>query len=596
MTGFWALARKEVLEQRRTWKFLALVCVFTALALLTTIIPFIVTEVRDEPQGVQMARDVLRIFGITIVGLGTLLAIIVAMGSLASERATGTAAMILSKPVARSAFVSAKFLGLATSILAALTIASAAMFVLTLIMFDDGGLAGFARYMAIIGVYLVFIGSIAFFWSGMFSRQLLAGGIALVFFIAFISLSEIPPTQKYWPINTIEWAENNFPELQEQSPIDEVIVSTSSVLGVGGGEGRRSEAVPVIVEGGPISTPSKTYQRFQQLLVELADIEDIDGLTPRVVGSKSARNPESGRREGVKVFGLDPLNLEGFGGFTFTSGGEARLEDLADDQVYISEDAAKHLDAEAGDRLLLADHTVHVTVLAGDGSRPDILVEERVSDEVVTVNVRGVVKPSGLLGSTKGLGVSEGLSDAIAVIVPFQHAQTRLRSDDQISHILVSNRGAEDSGAGLSEEVTRKLRTRFANREVASQLKELLGQETVLNALKRLDEDLDGNLRQDLSQLREELQREWTGDEFISLLAEPNLDGIVMRALDRDGLDDVLQEARPLFANQAEFRVLDLNRRPFNEASDYWSAFAISFGSIAVLSVGAWGVFRRKEL
>ena len=37
MNGFWALARKEVLEQRRSWTFLALAGVFTALALLTTI-------------------------------------------------------------------------------------------------------------------------------------------------------------------------------------------------------------------------------------------------------------------------------------------------------------------------------------------------------------------------------------------------------------------------------------------------------------------------------------------------------------------------------------------------------------------------------
>ena len=166
MTGFWALARKEVLEQRRTWKFVALVGIFTALALLISIIPFIVTEVRGEPQGVQMARDELRIFGFTVVGLGTLLAIIVAMGSLANERASGTAAMTLSKPVTRAAFVAAKFLGLASSILAALAIASAVMFVLTLIMFDDGGLAGFATFMAIIGVYLVFISSIAFFGAG----------------------------------------------------------------------------------------------------------------------------------------------------------------------------------------------------------------------------------------------------------------------------------------------------------------------------------------------------------------------------------------------------------------------------------------------
>ena len=70
----------------------------------------------------------------------------------------------------------------------------------------------------------------------------------------------------------------------------------------------------------------------------------------------------------------------------------------------------------------------------------------------------------------------------------------------------------------------------------------------------------------------------------------------VMVALDRDGLDDVLQEAGPLFTNQAEFQVVDFKRRPFNPSSAYWPAFAIAGGSIVLLSLGAWGVFRRKEL
>ena len=364
MIGFWALARKEVLEQRRTWKFLALVDVFTALALLVGIIPFIVTEVTDEPQDVQMARDLLRVFGFTAISLGSLMAIIVAMGSLAGERASGTAAMTLSKPVTRAAFVSAKFLGMVFSIFAALAIASAFMFVLTLILIDDGGLAGFARYMATIGIYLVFIGSIAFFWSGMFTRQLLAGGIALVLFLAFIPLSEIPHTQRYWPINTVDWAESNFSELEEQSFIDETIVPNSSIAGVrlegrgGFGEGAvvveraeghdGTEEGSVATERGPIGGRPLSDQRFQQLRVELADVEDIDGLTPRIVLSESVTNPESRRRGHVRVLGIDLLHLEGFGGLAFTSGGEARLEDLDEGQVYISKSAAKELDTRGG--------------------------------------------------------------------------------------------------------------------------------------------------------------------------------------------------------------------------------------------------------
>ena len=111
-----------------------------------------------------------------------------------------------------------------------------------------------------------------------------------------------------------------------------------------------------------------------------------------------------------------------------------------------------------------------------------------------------------------------------------------------------------------------------------------------------MEKNLGGRGREDLSRLREELRGEEVNDEAISLLADPDIAGTVMQALDRDGLDDVIQEVRPLFATQAEFRVSNLKRPPFNEASRYWPAFAIAFGSIALLSVGAWGAFRGKEL
>ncbi len=205
MNGFWALMHKELQEQRRTWKFLAMAGIFTALALLISIIPFIVTEVRGDPQGPEEARELLMGFGFSVFGLGTLLAIIVAMGSLANERASGTAAMTLSKPVTRAAFVGTKFLGLVHCIFGALVIGSVVMYLLTLMLFDNGGLARFAGFMAILGVYLVFIASITLFWSGMFRRQLLAGGLALFLFIAQQPLAEIPHTARYWPIRTAEW-------------------------------------------------------------------------------------------------------------------------------------------------------------------------------------------------------------------------------------------------------------------------------------------------------------------------------------------------------------------------------------------------------
>ena len=56
MNVSWVLARKEVLEQRQTWKFLAMAGLFVALALLISMLPFIVREVVGEPGGPEEAR------------------------------------------------------------------------------------------------------------------------------------------------------------------------------------------------------------------------------------------------------------------------------------------------------------------------------------------------------------------------------------------------------------------------------------------------------------------------------------------------------------------------------------------------------------
>ena len=208
MTGFWALIRKELLEQRRTWRFLALAGTFIALALLVSFIPYAVLEIKDEPRGREEARNLLQGFAFAVFALGALLSIIVAMGSLAGERASGTAAMTLAKPVTRTAFVASKFLGLSLSIFAALAVGSLVMYLLTLALFANGGLGSFAAVIGVLGLYVVYVGSIAFFWSAMFRRQLLAGGLALFIWIAQAPLNEIPHTEGYWPASAPEWAMN----------------------------------------------------------------------------------------------------------------------------------------------------------------------------------------------------------------------------------------------------------------------------------------------------------------------------------------------------------------------------------------------------
>ena len=195
--------------------------------------------------------------------------------------------------------------------------------------------------------------------------------------------------------------------------------------------------------GAEDSLGSSSYvpsERFEQIERDLAGLDSIDGLTAQLAETAPTVDLQTSLSEGqMRVVGIDPTRMEGFGAFTLTSGGEVRLESLARGEAYINDRGAKELDAEAGDELRVI-----------------------VSDQPHIFRIKGVVERGGLAGFGSTL------------ILPLGPAQALFDKTGRVNLIVVSNRGDEVAGERLSEEVTRELRVLFADREVASQLKELL--------------------------------------------------------------------------------------------------------------------------
>ena len=230
------------------------------------------------------------------------------------------------------------------------------------------------------------------------------------------------------------------------------------------------------------SAPYVPYQRFKDLQAELAGFEEIDGLAPQIGESVPAVNLRTSQSEGsMRVAGVAPDLLEGFGTFKLTSGEDVRLDDLRDGEAYINDKAADELEAVAGDEL-------HLFI---DGQTP-------------TFKVRGVVERGGLAGCDSTL------------ILPLARAQGVFGRVGEINSIVVSNRGDVREGAELSKQVARRLRVLYTDKGVASQLKGLLNQEEVLEALEKEEESLAEEMQKDVSQLRKELQRAELSDELIS--------------------------------------------------------------------------------
>ena len=153
----------------------------------------------------------------------------------------------------------------------------------------------------------------------------------------------------------------------------------------------------------------------------------VDGVAPAIIENVAVQDVTRRQNEPrITLFASDPTALAGFG--TIRSGGGAvSLAALGPREVFLNGDAADELGAKPGDEL---------RVLAGD--------------RLARLRVAAVVE-------FDGAG-----TDGPAVLAPLATAQRLLGVPSRIEHVLVSNRGGEVSGAGLSDQVVRDLEPALA--------------------------------------------------------------------------------------------------------------------------------------
>ena len=212
MTGLGALLKKELREQLRTYKFLIIAAVFLLFGLATPLMLKYLPELlklAGEEIIIEIppatAVQALAEYADTAVQLCVLMAVLMAMGAIAKERESGTAAMTLSKPVSRGAFVLAKLIAMSTSFLVALGLASAACYGYTVILIGEADALAFLVLNLLLGLFLVFCLSVTLLFSSLFRSQLAAGGLALAILIGQALMAGVPWIGDYMPAGLISW-------------------------------------------------------------------------------------------------------------------------------------------------------------------------------------------------------------------------------------------------------------------------------------------------------------------------------------------------------------------------------------------------------
>jgi ABC-2 type transport system permease protein len=136
---------------------------------------------------------------------GVILGMLLTMGVVAQEKDKGTAAMMLVKPLPRSAFLGAKFMALAAMFAICLLAAGVACYYYTMLLFEAIDLLHWLVLNVLLFLYVMVYVALTLFCSTLVKSQAAAGGIALGLLVVLNLLGAIPGLGKYLPGELLAW-------------------------------------------------------------------------------------------------------------------------------------------------------------------------------------------------------------------------------------------------------------------------------------------------------------------------------------------------------------------------------------------------------
>jgi ABC-2 type transport system permease protein len=205
--GFGPLLRKELLEQWRTRRLLVVAVVFVALGIGSAFLARYTAEFVQALGGVPFdvefpeptTADAVTQFLKNLSQAGILTAILLAMGSVANEKERGTAALLLSKPASRGAFLAAKLVAIGVTLAVSLALASAAGYFYTVLLFDPPDALGWAGMTTLLLLALLAYAALTFLGSTLTRSSIAAAGIGIAGLIVIGLISALPTVAPYTP-------------------------------------------------------------------------------------------------------------------------------------------------------------------------------------------------------------------------------------------------------------------------------------------------------------------------------------------------------------------------------------------------------------
>jgi ABC-2 type transport system permease protein len=216
--GFWLLLGKEMREQVRTMRFAVVVIVLAMFGgtspLLAKALPDIVKMAGDQAGGLTITippptvTDAIAQLVKNLGQFGVLIAILVSMGTVATEKERGTAGFVLTKPVGRSAFILAKAAAIAVLLAAGVAVGYAIAWVYTAALFETLPLPGYVASGVVLWLSLLALGGVTLVCSVLARSALVAGGTGFAALVVAMIVAGIPAIGAWSPVGLLEPAAN----------------------------------------------------------------------------------------------------------------------------------------------------------------------------------------------------------------------------------------------------------------------------------------------------------------------------------------------------------------------------------------------------
>ena len=207
--------RKELLQQVRTRRFLVVIAVFALFGLGSPLLANFTPQLLQSIEGAEQfadlipeptATDAVAQYVKNITQFGFLIAILLGMGAVAGEKEQGTAAMVLSKPLPRWAFILSKFAAQSAVYLLGFLLAGIGAYYYTLWLFEALPAGAFALSTFLLLVWLLVFAALTITASTLVGSTGAAAALALVGAVVLLLAGNIPTIAAFVPGALVSWA------------------------------------------------------------------------------------------------------------------------------------------------------------------------------------------------------------------------------------------------------------------------------------------------------------------------------------------------------------------------------------------------------